>query len=45
MLLSGALEAQREMYEKKLADLQTQLHESSTSVSPCGPRQQKPLLT
>ena len=32
------------MYEKKLAELQTQLHESSTassSVSPSGPRQHK----
>ena len=28
----GALEAQREMYEKKLADLQTQLQENTSSA-------------
>ncbi|XP_019849545.1 PREDICTED: kinesin-like protein KIF13B [Amphimedon queenslandica] len=38
----GALEAQKDMYEKKLAELQTQLDvSSSTSVSPSGSKQSK----
>lgn len=41
-VITDALEAQKEMYEKKLAELQTQLHESSSvSVSPSGVRQNK----
>jgi kinesin family protein 13 len=41
-----ALEAQKEMYEKKLAELQTQLHESSSSsISPSGPRQKNHAAT
>ena len=35
-LVKGALEAQREMYEKKLADLQTQLQENTSAVNTSG---------
>ena len=36
LLCEGALEAQREMYEKKLADLQTQLQENTSAINTSG---------